>query len=159
MRFEVHSHTEYSNERLIDCINKPKDLIDRAIKIGLNGIAITDHESLSSHIKVNKYAQEILDKTAQWTEKIYDWSYEEVQSYLDNRGTDCNRILYIEYQYYQIGLTQKWLRDISAKIGDPLVVRREILLQRLHGSSLSPFPQEDIEYIFPFFLFKNQFYY
>ena len=34
-RFEVHSHTEYSNERLIDCINKPKDLIDRAIKIGL----------------------------------------------------------------------------------------------------------------------------
>ena len=92
-------------------------------------------------------AQEILDKTAQWTEKIYDWSYEEVQSYLDNRGTDCNRILYIEYQYYQIGLTQRWLRDISAKIGDPLVVRREILLQRLHGSSLSPFPQEDIEYI------------
>ena len=61
-RFEVHSHTEYSNERLIDCINKPKDLIDRAIKIGLNGIAITDHESLSSHIKVNKYAQEIKEK-------------------------------------------------------------------------------------------------
>ena len=28
-----------------------------------------------------------------------------------------------------------------------MVVRREILLQRLHGSSLSPYPQEDIEYI------------
>lgn len=92
-------------------------------------------------------AQEVLDKTAPWTEKIYDWTDEEVQAYLDNRGDDCNRILYIEYQYYQIGLTQRWLRDISAKIGDPLVVRREILLQRLHGSSLSPFPQEDIEYI------------
>jgi hypothetical protein len=30
---------------------------------------------------------------------------------------------------------------------DPLDVRRDILLQRLHGSSLSPYPREDIEYI------------
>lgn len=92
-------------------------------------------------------AQEILDKTCKWTEKIYDWTDEQIQAYLDSQGSDCNRIFYIEYQYYQIGLTQEWLRDISAKIGDPLTVRREILLQRLHGSSLSPFPQEDIEFI------------
>ena len=92
-------------------------------------------------------AQEILDKTCPWTEKIYDWTDDEIQTYIESRGKDCNKILYIEYQYYQIGLTQKWLQEISAKIGDPLVVRREVLLQRLHGSSLSPFPQEDIEYI------------
>jgi DNA polymerase-3 subunit alpha len=47
VRFEVHSHTHYSNLRLLDCINRPKDLIDRAIKLGLSGIAITDHEALS----------------------------------------------------------------------------------------------------------------
>lgn len=58
-RFEVHSHTHFSNLRLLDCINKPKDLIDRARKIGLKGIAITDHEALCSHIEVNMYAQEI----------------------------------------------------------------------------------------------------
>ena len=92
-------------------------------------------------------AQELLDKTCPWTEKIYDWNDEQIQQYIESHGQDCNKILYIEYQYYQIGLTQKWLQDISAKIGDPLTVRREILLQRLHGSSLSPFPQEDIEYI------------
>ena len=92
-------------------------------------------------------AQELLDKTCPWTEKIYDWTDEEIQAYFDAQGKDCNKILYIEYHYYQIGLTQKWLQDISAKIADPLTVRREILLQRLHGSSLSPFPQEDIEYI------------
>lgn len=92
-------------------------------------------------------AQELLDKTCPWTEKIYDWSDEEIETYIAARGKDCNKILYIEYQYYQIGLTQKWLQEISAKIGDPLVVRREVLLQRLHGSSLSPFPQEDVEYI------------
>jgi DNA polymerase-3 subunit alpha len=58
-RFEPHSHTEYSNIRLLDCINKPKNLIDRAIKLGLCGIAITDHECLSGSVKINKIAEEI----------------------------------------------------------------------------------------------------
>ena len=97
--------------------------------------------------KCGQEAQEILDKTCKWTEKIYDWTDDQVKEYIDNAGKDCNKILYIEYHYYQIGLIQQWLEEISAKIGNPLVVRREILLQRLHGSSLSPFPQEDIEYI------------
>ena len=92
-------------------------------------------------------AQEILDKTAKWTERLYDMTEEEIQEYIDSQGKDCNKILYIEYQYYQIGLTEDWLKNISAKIGDPLTVRREILLQRLHGSSLSPFNQEDIQYL------------
>ena len=59
MRFEVHSHTEYSNLRLLDCINKPKNLINRAIELGLAGIAITDHECLSSAPQVNFYQEEI----------------------------------------------------------------------------------------------------
>ena len=58
-RFEIHSHTEYSNLRLRDSINKPKALIDRAIELGLKGIAITDHESLSSHIKVNQIMEKL----------------------------------------------------------------------------------------------------
>lgn len=61
-RFEVHSHTMYSNLRLLDCINRPKDLINRAIELGLKGIAITDHESLSSHPEINFYAQELKEK-------------------------------------------------------------------------------------------------
>ena len=59
IRFDPHCHTEYSNIRLLDAINKPKDLINRAIELGLAGIAITDHECLSGHIKANKYAREI----------------------------------------------------------------------------------------------------
>ena len=58
-RFEVHSHTEYSNLRLLDAINRPKDLINRAIKLGLSGIAITDHECISSHPEINFYQKEI----------------------------------------------------------------------------------------------------
>ena len=59
-RFEPHSHTHYSNIRLIDSINKPKELVDRAIELGLAGIAITDHECLSSHPEINFYAQELI---------------------------------------------------------------------------------------------------
>ena len=61
-RFEVHSHTHYSNLRLLDCINRPKDLINRAIELGLAGIAITDHEALCGHMEINKYQNEILEE-------------------------------------------------------------------------------------------------
>ena len=59
-RFETHSHTHYSNLRLLDSINRPKDLINRALELGLAGIAITDHEALCSHPEVNFYGQELL---------------------------------------------------------------------------------------------------
>ena len=50
MRFEIHSHSMYSNLRLIDAICKPRDLIKTAYDLGLSGIVLTDHESLSGHI-------------------------------------------------------------------------------------------------------------
>ena len=58
-RFEVHSHTMYSNIRLLDSINRPDQLIKRAIEVGLAGIAITDHEILGCHIEVNKIANQL----------------------------------------------------------------------------------------------------
>ena len=57
--FGVHNHTYYSNIRLLDSINRPKALINKAIELGLSGIAITDHECLSAHMEVNQYAKEI----------------------------------------------------------------------------------------------------
>ena len=59
-RFECHSHSEFSNLRLLDCINKIPTLIDRAIEIGLSGIAITDHECVCGAPQANFYAQDIL---------------------------------------------------------------------------------------------------
>lgn len=58
-RFEPHSHTHYSNFRIIDSINKPKDLINRAIELGLVGLAITDHETVAAAPEINLFAQEI----------------------------------------------------------------------------------------------------
>lgn len=61
-RMEIHSHTHFSNLRLIDSINHPKDLINKAIELGYSGIAITDHECLSAAMEVNQYAKKIKEK-------------------------------------------------------------------------------------------------
>ena len=65
--FDCHSHTMYSNLRLLDCINQPKHLIDKAIELGLGGIAITDHECLSAHMEVNQYAKKLREKHPDFT--------------------------------------------------------------------------------------------
>ena len=51
----LHNHTHYSNLRMIDSINTEETLIDRAFELGLKGVAITDHESLSGHVKALNY--------------------------------------------------------------------------------------------------------
>ena len=60
--FGCHNHTIYSNIRLIDSINQPEDLINKAIELGLSGIAITDHECLSAHVRAEKYMKSIQEK-------------------------------------------------------------------------------------------------
>ena len=65
--FSPHNHTHYSNLRLLDSINRPEDLIDKAIEMGLSGIAITDHECLSGAVKINQYAQKIKESNPDFT--------------------------------------------------------------------------------------------
>ena len=45
----------------MDSINKPNDLVNKAIELGLCGIAITDHESLSTHAWISQKQQELID--------------------------------------------------------------------------------------------------
>lgn len=55
----LHNHTDYSNLRLRDSINTVSGLIDYAIELNHEVIAITDHESVSNAIKVEKYYNSI----------------------------------------------------------------------------------------------------
>lgn len=64
----LHNHTEYSNLRLLDCINKVEDLIQYAHDLGLNGLAITDHEALSAHIKALKYYNDKKKQDESWND-------------------------------------------------------------------------------------------
>lgn len=62
----LHGHTESSNFRLLDSISKPSQILDKAHELGLNGIAITDHESLSSFIKAEKYLTTKRSENESW---------------------------------------------------------------------------------------------
>ena len=58
----LHNHTDYSNIRLRDCIIKTEDLINYAGELGHEIVAITDHECISNHVKVEKIAKKVKDK-------------------------------------------------------------------------------------------------
>lgn len=51
----IHNHTDYSNLKLIDSINKVSDIIQYAFDLGLKGVAITDHDCISGHVKAWNY--------------------------------------------------------------------------------------------------------
>ena len=70
-RFEIHFHSEYSNLRLLDCINKIPESINFAKEMGLAGMAITDHEALSGHIQANIIAQDLEDFKIALGNEIY----------------------------------------------------------------------------------------
>ena len=60
---ELHTHTDIgSNVRLIDSTCKTEAIIDKAIELGFTGVAITDHESLSAHIKAIQKWKKIKEK-------------------------------------------------------------------------------------------------
>ncbi len=61
---QLHCHTHGSNLRMLDCIVKTKDLIDRAVELGMKAVAITDHASISEHINAIQYSKELKEKGA-----------------------------------------------------------------------------------------------
>lgn len=61
-RFDNHDHSMFSNFRLIDSINRPRDLIKTAADLGLSGIALTDHETVAGHIDFLNSERELKEK-------------------------------------------------------------------------------------------------
>ena len=64
--YSLHNHTDGSNTRLIDSINKTEDLIQYAFDLGFLGVAITDHESLKSHVKASNFIKKQREKDEKW---------------------------------------------------------------------------------------------
>lgn len=55
----LHNHCWASNLRFLDCINRPKEMVARAIELGFRGIAFTDHEALSAAVEILKVRDSI----------------------------------------------------------------------------------------------------
>ncbi|WZK93724.1 DNA polymerase [Staphylococcus phage SpP] len=60
--FLIHNHSDYSNLRLRDATNRVEDILEYALELGLPGIALTDHETLSGHVKVERYINDNYDR-------------------------------------------------------------------------------------------------
>lgn len=58
----LHNHTHYSNARLRDSISKVDELIEYAHSIGHKGLAITEHECITSSIEVIEFYESHKDK-------------------------------------------------------------------------------------------------
>lgn len=58
----VHNHTDYSNLRLRDAIIKTEDLLWYAAELGHEVVGITEHESLSNHVKAEKIYKKVKQK-------------------------------------------------------------------------------------------------
>lgn len=58
MRYEPHTHSIFSNIRLLDSINSPEQLIDKAIELGMCGIALTDHECVGGAPRFLKHYEQ-----------------------------------------------------------------------------------------------------
>lgn len=89
---------------------------------------------------------EFRELMAVFTEKFYDMKYEEAKSYINVHAR--NGFVYIEYSYKQIGMGQEYYRDVCKVLNwDKMKIKREVLLQRVRGTTNSPFDPEDLDRI------------
>lgn len=81
-----------------------------------------------------------------FSEGFYDREVSEVKEII-SINSPVN-IVYIEYSYKQLGKDEDWfIKTCAAVSNNKTKIRREILLKRIRGSSLSPFEPEDLEEI------------
>lgn len=103
-------------------------------------------------------AYPIIQSMIPWTEKIYDMTDDQIAEYKAAFKEEYNNseekhtrevidVFYIEYQYYQLRRDYNWVLEQYRLSGDKMAIRREILMQRLRGSTESPLDPEDIEYL------------
>ena len=81
-----------------------------------------------------------------FSEGFYDKPIDDVKEIIEVNSPV--KIVYIEFSYKQLGKDEKWFIATCARVSNnKMKIRREILLKRIRGSSLSPFEPEDLEEI------------
>jgi len=106
-RFECHCHSDMSNLRLLDCINTPKKIIDKAIELNLAGICCTDHEALGNHPIFDKLKEYAWEKSEHFKVALGNEIY-----LVDSRDTGQKYYHFILIAKNEIG--HKMLRELSS---------------------------------------------
>lgn len=117
--FSIHNHTEFSNLRMRDSINKIEDLMDRAYELGYSGMALTDHECLSGAVRgVSHYYKKYSDTNFKLALGNEIYLVDDIESLKENGGRYNHFIL--------ISKNEKgWrkLRELSTKAWENFYVK------------------------------------
>ena len=111
----LHNHTQYSNARLRDCIIKEGDLINYALELGHEVVAITDHESVMNAVKVEKIYKKVKEKNPDF--KVIFGN----EIYLCRTGLNADNFVAGQDKYYHFILLAKdaighqQIREISTR--------------------------------------------
>lgn len=93
-----------------------------------------------------KYAYMMIQNATNWNESWYDLSYFEILNILNSNK--LSKFVYIEYQYYQLGLSEEWFKDRCIDENwDWNLIRREYLLKWSDEAENNPFTKEDLDII------------
>lgn len=87
----------------------------------------------------------LINNMYKWTEAFYSMDINDVIATIDKSS---NGIVYIEFPYYLLGKGEKYFKaQCKVLDNDPIAIKREILLKRIHGSTDSPYDIEDLDVI------------
>lgn len=157
--FDEIEHTPYFDELLSNSAPAFKTAADNARVAGLPYGRIFTTTPGNLDTREGMTTLPIINSMIPWTEKIYDMSPEDLREYKSAYREEYHSgdsktntrevvdIFYLEYQYFQVRKDYAWVMEQYNLSGDKMAIRREILLQRLRGSTDSPISPEDIEYL------------
>lgn len=98
-----------------------------------------DSEPVESTNSLRGYA-------TRWSDNLYDLNEKQLLDYL--KINSQTRMFYIEYSWKQIGKDEEWYQSQCRELQfNKTDIKREIWLQRIRGSSDSPFDTEDLDTI------------
>lgn len=115
-----------------------------AIKNGMHSCRIftTTPGDLSNEKKCGS-AMKLVNDAVPWSEHFYDVNPLQLKRMIVNKSN--YRIVYIIYNYKQLGLGEAWFRRACSMVGNNISkIRREILLERFAGNNDSPFNEDEI---------------
>ena len=156
--FDEIEHTLYIDEIISNSAPLFKTASENARAAGKIACRLMSATPGNLDTKEGQTALPIIKSMIPWTEKIYDMTDEEIANYKsafkeeyhnseEEHSREVIDVFYMEYQYFQVRKTYDWVLDQYKLSGDKMAIRREILLQRLRGSTASPFDPEDLEYL------------
>ena len=114
-----------------------------ARKAGLPAAVIITTTAGDIDDKWGRYAYNMVSNALRFTDKLYDVKGR-TQLMDIVQSNSKNNIIYIEYSYKQLGMTDEWFQEVT-RSKDPKIVAKDYLNQWLHGSDNSVIDKPTID--------------